>query len=67
MITETVTIGDREFYHHISELGGKIRCIETGALYDDVYIPIGSIYTYEELPNEAEISDSEALRIITGQ
>lgn len=67
MITETATIGGREFYHHISEYGGKLRCIETDTLFDDVYIPTDTIYTYEELPNEAEISDSEALRIITGQ
>lgn len=67
MITETVTIGDREFKHISSEFGGKLRCIETDELFADVYIPSSSVYTFEELENETQISDTEALNIITGR
>ena len=58
------TINGTEFYHYVSEYGEKIRCIETDKLYKDVYVPSDTNYTFEEFTDH-EISDSEALRIIT--
>lgn len=64
MITESVTIGGIEFYH-ITPEGGKLRCIETDEMYDDVYTRVDVNHTFEEIPEE--ISDTEALNIITGR
>lgn len=64
MITESVTIGGIEFYH-ITPEGGKLHCIETDEMYDNVYTRVDVNHTFEEIPED--ISDSEALRIITGQ
>lgn len=67
MITVLETINNREFKHISSEFGGKLRCIETEELFNDVYVPSNSILTFEELPNDNQISNEDALKIITGQ
>ena len=67
MIVKEEIIGGIECYHYSSEFGGKLRCIETGELFDDAYVKKSSAYSFEELENTNPISDSEALRIITGQ
>lgn len=67
MITETLIVGDREFFHYIPENGGKIKCVETEELFDSVYIPSDTVYTFEEVIDDSEISDTEALNIITGR
>lgn len=64
MKTEREIINGREFIHYVSEHGGKIKCVETNELFTIVCIPADSEYTFEELTN-TEISDSEALKIIT--
>lgn len=64
MKTYTEIINGKEFFNHVSEHGGKIRCVETGELFDEVYIPSDTTYTFEE-QLDGEISDVEALKIIT--
>ena len=54
---------------HWSDLGVKLRQIETDTLYDDAVDVIPCRFTYEEtdipISNE-DIDDSEALNIILG-
>ncbi len=67
IIEELVEEGAR--VRHYSDNYMMIRQIETGNLYEDAVDYIPCIYTYEETDQpieEDEISDSEALRIITG-
>lgn len=55
---------------HYSDLGLKIRQIETGILYDDAVDVIPCRYTYEESNEpieDIELSSDEALEIIIGQ
>ena len=55
-------------YHTYSDIGMKIRQIETGIEYNDA-IDVEDLHTYEETENsidEEELSDSEALNIIMG-
>jgi len=66
MIVQHETINGIDFIHYISEFGGQLRCVETSELFDDAYVKADSMYTFEELESP-QISDSEALRIITGQ
>lgn len=63
---QTEMIGDR--IRHWSNLGFKIRQVETGILYEDA-VDIPGLYTYEEtdIPIEGEeISAEEALNILIG-
>ena len=55
-------------YHTYSDIGMKIRQIETGIEYNDA-IDVEDLHTYEETENsidEEELSDSEASNIIMG-
>lgn len=67
IIEEFVEDGAR--VRHYSDNYMKIRQVETGNIYEDAVDYIPCRYTYEETNEpieEDEISDSEALRIITG-
>ena len=64
---QTEMIDDR--IRHYSDAGLKIRQIETGIIYDDAVDVVPCRYTYEETNEpieEEDISDTEALQIITG-
>lgn len=57
---------------HYSDAGFKIRKNETGVVYNDAVDNIPCQYTYTETDepidsDSLEISDTEALNIITGQ
>lgn len=67
IIEEFVEDGTR--VRHYSDNYMKIRQVETGNIYEDAVDYVPCRYTYEETNEpieEDEISDSEALRIITG-
>lgn len=64
MKTSIEIINGREFLCHVPEHGGKLICVETGQLYDEVYIPSDTTYTFEDYVG-SDISDVEALKIIT--
>lgn len=54
---------------HYSDIGFKIRQIETGNIYEDAVDVYPCPYTYEETDTpivDDELTDSEALGIITG-
>ena len=54
---------------HYSDVGLKLRQIETGLIFPDAIDVIPCQYTYEEtdIPlDDDELDDSDALRIITG-
>ena len=54
---------------HYSDVGLKLRQIETGMIFPDAVDVIPCQYTYEEtdIPlDDDELDDSDALRIITG-
>lgn len=62
-------IYDNTVVRHWSDANVKIRQIETGTLWNDAVDILPCAYTYEETDEpieEADIDDSEALRIITG-
>ena len=65
--TENVMISGKEFVHTYSD---TFLISRDGVLYDDAYDPAGSGRVYIEtdtrLPQE-EISDEEALAILTGE
>ena len=68
MIVEAYVEGGARIRHYSDE-GMMIRQIETGVLYEDAVDYLPCIYTYEETDTpitDADISDSEALGIITG-
>lgn len=48
VVTEIITIGSREFQKTYSDMGYKIKQIETGILYDEAIDIIPCAYTYEE-------------------
>lgn len=55
-----------KLYHIYSDIGGLLKQVETGIVYDDIVDVENAPYTYEEIPDETEISDKEALNILTG-
>ena len=60
---------DGAFITHYSDSGKKIVQVETGVEYDSATDVIPCQYTYEESENDVdavELSDSDALKIITG-
>lgn len=62
---ETILIGGRELIKTYSDKF-KIRQVETGALYDEA-IDVPNRFTYEESEEFIDsVSDTEALKIITG-
>lgn len=61
--TETRTDGLIRTY---SDLGKKIQKIGTDEIYDTAIDMPNAGYTYVETDADSEISDSEALEIITG-
>ena len=61
--TETRTDGLIRTY---SDLGKKIQKIGTDEIYDEAVDLATSGYTYAETDADSEITDSEALEIITG-
>ena len=67
--TETMTIGSKEFIHTYSDMGYQmIQDGDPEKVYADAMDLVDHPHTYTEIetPDE-EISDSEALAIITGQ
>ena len=67
--SESLFLYGRELIRHYSDVGLKLRQIETGVVYDDVIDVVPCRYTYEETDERIEvepIEDSEALAIITG-
>lgn len=66
--TETVTIGEKQFIHTWSDVGADLKQDGTGNIYSDAMdlVEYPKTYTEIEKPDE-EISDSEALAIITGR
>lgn len=63
IITETRADGLIRTY---SDLGKKIQKIGTDEIYDTAIDLPNAGYTYAETDADSEISDSEALEIITG-
>lgn len=63
IITETRADGLIRTY---SDLGKKIQKIETDEIYDTAIDLPNAGYTYAEIGADSEITDSEALEIITG-
>ena len=66
--SEYVENGER--IRQYSDLGFKIRQIETGILYDEAVDVVPCRYTYEESSEpieDYELTSDEALEIITGQ
>lgn len=61
--TETRTDG---LIYTYSDLGKKIQKIGTDEIYDTAIDLPNAGYTYAETDADSEISDSEALEIITG-
>lgn len=64
-----VTRTDGNFITHYSDSGKKIVQVETGVEYESATDVIPCKYTYEESENDVdavELSDSDALKIITG-
>lgn len=68
MVIEIMVDGG-ERVRHYSDNDVMIRQIETGILYEDAVDVLPCAYTYEETDTpimDMDISDSEALGIITG-
>ena len=63
IITETRMDGLIRTY---SDLGKKIQKVGTDEIYDTAIDLPNAGYTYAETDADSEISDSEALKIITG-
>ena len=63
---EQVTIDSRQFIHTYSDDGHDLLQTDTGIVYSDVYDLVEYPHTYEETGDPQEITDSEALAIITG-
>lgn len=63
IITEIRTDGLIRTY---SDLGKKIQKVGTDEIYDTAIDMPNAGYTYAETDADSEISDSEALNIITG-
>ena len=61
--TETRTDG---LVYTYSDVGNKIQKIGTDEIYDTAIDLPNAGYTYAETDADSEISDSEALEIITG-
>ena len=61
--TETRTDG---LVYTYSDVGKKIQKIGTDEIYDTAIDLPNAGYTYAETDSDSEISDSEALEIITG-
>ena len=61
--TETRTDG---LVYTYSDVGKKIQKIGTDEIYDTAIDMPNAGYTYEETDADSEITDSEALEIITG-
>ena len=61
--TETRTDGHVDTY---SDVGKKIQKVGTDEIYDTAIDLPNAVYTYAETDADSEISDSEALVIITG-
>jgi hypothetical protein len=61
--TETRTDG---LIYTYSDVGKKIQKIGTDEIYDTAIDLPNAGYTYAETDADSEISDSEALKIITG-
>lgn len=57
IVTETKTIGTRDFRHTYSDTGYRIRQVETGIVYDDAVDPLSSSYTYEETDELIEVPE----------
>lgn len=61
--TETRTDG---LVYTYSDVGKKIQKVGTGEIYDTAIDMPNAGYTYAETDADIEITDSEALEIITG-
>ena len=62
---EQVTIDNREFIHTYSDEGRDLLQVDTGIVYEDVLDLVEYPHEYEETGEPKQISDSEALAIIT--
>ena len=57
-----------DLYRSYSDQGVRIRCDQTGAVYDEAVNVFDSGHTYTEMDEPiAELTDSEALDIIMGR
>lgn len=66
IIVETIVINGRELKHIYSDAGLKI-VRDDGIVFDDVVtVNIASEYAESSEPIDEEITDAEALNIITG-
>ena len=66
IIAEAITINGRELKHIYSDAGLKI-VRDDGIVFDDVVtVNIASEYAESSEPIDEEITDAEALNIITG-
>ena len=64
--TENVTIGGREFVHTWSDEWRDLRQEDTGLIFSEAYDLVDAPHAYTETGDAKEISDAEALSIITG-
>ena len=58
LVTNTVTINDKEFKHTISDKGFMIK--RDNVLYDEAYDPVGfedRIYNETDIPIESEVEE----------
>ena len=63
-----ITEQTSDFIRHYSNLGYKIRQVETGELYEDAvdYIPCRFTYEETDVLIETEITPEQALNILLG-
>lgn len=69
IITTQIIIGGKTYIKNESDAGLRIRKTGTTEVYDSAVDRFDSGYTYEETEDavgDAELSDAEALAIITG-
>lgn len=53
--------------HHVySDTGAELKQVETGEIYEDVIDVENAPYTYEEIPDDTEITDGEVVNILLG-
>lgn len=70
IVTETITIDEREFTRTYSDSKLRIRRLDNNAVYDEAVDPVNAGREYEETDEpiyEPELTDSEALDVILGR
>lgn len=68
IVTETVTMGSKQFVHTYSDSGHMIHGGSPEGDYEEAYDPVGSGRTYTEtdIPIEGESTAEEIVDILTG-